>query len=124
MLFRLLPRLESSGARPARGAGSGDLPGLFAGSPAPWPCLGAPSPSERPSTPRTAVMAATSAGLGGVGGLVLAAGAAAPLPQELPPTAAMAGAVADGGSGASLSSFGGAREKRLTSGARLRGAEP
>lgn len=132
MLFKLLPRLKSSGARLVCGAKSGDLPGLLAGRPSPWPCLGTPSPSERLSAPRTGAMVAASPEWGGVWGLVLAAGAAADgkcwgwelLPQAPPPPEAMAGAVADCCRGTSLSSFGGASEKRLTSGGRLRGAEP
>jgi len=133
VLFKLLPRLKSSGARLVWGAKSGDLPGLLAGSPSLWPCLGTPSPSERLSGPRTGAMVATSAACGGVWGLVLVAGAAAAgkcwvwellLLQGPPPPVAMAGAVADCCRGASLSSFGGASEKRLMSGGRLRGAGP
>lgn len=134
MLFKLLPRLKSSEARLGWGARSGDLPGLLAGSPSLWPCLGTPSPSEKLSGPRTETTVATSAAWGGVWALVLVAWAAAggkcwvwelllPL-QEPPAPAAMAGAVADCCRGASLSSFGGASEKRLTSGGRLRGPGP
>lgn len=73
---------------------------------------------------------ATSPECGGFGGLVLATGATAGekcgswevLPP--PPPVAMAGAVADCCRGASLSSFGGASEKRLVSSGRLRGPGP
>lgn len=134
MLFKLLPRLKSSGARLGWGAKSGDLPGLLAGNPSLWPCLGTPSPSERLSGPLTGATGATSAAWGGVWALVLVAWAVVwgkcwvwelllPL-QEPPAPVAMAGAVADCCSGASLSSFGGANEKRLTSGGRLRGPGP
>lgn len=72
---------------------------------------------------------ATSPECGDVLGLVLAAGVATGekccswelLPP--PPPVAMAGAVADCCRGASLSSFGGASEKRLMSSGRLRGPE-
>ena len=119
MLFKLLPRLKSSGARLACRAKSGDLPGLLAGRPT-------------PSAPRTGAMVAASPEWGGVWGLVLVAGAAADgkcwgwelLPQAPPPPEAIAGAVADCCRGTSLSSCGGASEKRLTSGGRLRGVGP
>lgn len=128
VLFELFPRPKCSGARPAWGAKSGDLPRLLAGSPSLWPCPGAASPSERLSPPWTGVTVATSPECCGVWGLVLAAGAAAGekcWSWELPPPpVAMAGAVADCCRGASLSSFGGASEKRLVSSGRLRGPRP
>ena len=133
MLFELFPRLKSSGARLVCGARSGDLAGLLAGSPSLWPCPGMLSPSERLSPARTGATVATSPGCWGFGGLVLAIGATAgkkcgswevPLLPPPPPPVAMAGAVADCWRGASLSSFGGASEKRLVSSGRLRGPGP